>query len=242
MKFQYSGFDNIIISLKFLLENQGFLFIKKFNNIFLFIPKNELVISKLKAKENVICYLDKFIILLPESYTEQNQLWQDFYKLFGNEYETLVNKENNKECIELMLNVISVNKKNCKILDFGCGSGLSYGLNQTGKIFGYEPVSTMKYQAQNKGMTVFDSKEINQLPNEFFDAVFSSYVFHMGIVYEDIERIVPKLKQGGIWLANFYKEINLEAVNKIFSKLNFIQKKILTEDGRFGSVYEYRKQ
>lgn len=243
MKFQYDEYEAIIISLSYLFELEDIIFIKKFNNIFIFGSKNKKIFRELNTQKSVVYYLDKFIIVLPERYTTQNQLWQDFYQMFGNQYETLVNKKNNQECIELMLNIISFNTdRNCKILDFGCGSGLSLEIKHTGEIYGYELVDVMKNQAQNKGMIVYDSKEINNIPNGFFDAVFSSYVFHMGITNEDIERIIPKIKKGGLWVANFYKEINVNHVNKIFKDIGFITQKKLYGDERHGSIYEYRKQ
>ena len=129
-----------------------------------------------------------------------------------------------------------------KILDFGCGSGFSLLVRSSHDIIGYEPVEIMKCQAQKKGLTVFDKDNLRLIPNNYFDAVFSSYVLHMGIQKQDIKQIIPKLKKDAIWVANFYKGINEYYVNNLFIKLGFDINSIIENSERYGHMYEYSRK
>jgi SAM-dependent methyltransferase len=243
MKFQYNYNPPILITLKPPKNIQGVEYIGEFENISFYYIKSEDVFNKLMKVSNAVRYLDSFVLILPHDYNKQKMLWSTFYHVFGKRYEELVDKEHNIECIRMMLCQIMSGDKfhdNFKILDYGCGSGLSLLCEYGVEIVGFEPEKTMRHQAQQKGMMVFDENNIQNIPNEYFDAIFSSYVFHMGISETDIKLIIPKMKPKAVWIANYYKNINENIVNKFFLNNGFASKRV-DMDERFGHVYAYQK-
>jgi hypothetical protein len=108
-----------------------------------------------------------------------------------------------------------------------------------GNIVGYEPVFSMRQQARTKGLPVLGYREFNKLPNKYFDACFASYVFHMSVEERSIYQLTQKMKEDAVLVANFYKNINVERMNQIFSKLDYRVIRIMDLQERFGSIYEY---
>ena len=148
-----------------------------------------------------------------------------------------------------MSNVLYNHLKNsCKIissanlLDFGCGTGLSGEIGWECNLVCYEPIENMRKQALEKGLKVLDYLEFCALPNNYFDYVISSYVFHMGINEKHIDLLANKVKTGGIVIANFYKGINSEYITKLFIENGFCAKELKGCEKRFGYIYEYRKK
>lgn len=245
MKFQFNDKKKIVISLDTLTFEGKSQFVEIFNELYIYIVSDKKVICELYKLKNVICYLDYFILVLPSNYNEQQIMWRDFYEYFGENYELIIDKKNNIECIEMMLKYIEKEKKasnSCRILDYGCGSGISILANYKGEIWGYEPVERMRNQAKSKGMKVFFNDNLEKIPNNFFDAIFSSYVFHMAVNEEDIKRIFSKAKKNAFLVANFYKNINESYVNDIFMRNGFEIRQVKGEANKFGSVYVYRRK
>jgi SAM-dependent methyltransferase len=188
--------------------------------------------------------MDCFWLFLPDDYLQQAVLWRDFYRCFGEYYEDLIDDRWNIECIGMLVSHIDARTgfhRAKRILDFGCGSGLSTKVKVQGKILGYEPVDEMRKQAQQRGMELLTREEIQNMPDNTFDAVFSSYVFHMAVLDGDIELVLGRMKQGAIWVANFYKNINLEYVNAVFIRNGCRLKRLRVQEERYGAVYEYQK-
>lgn len=245
MKFQIDHEDKILISLDLLEDNIQLRFIEKFNYINIYVVKGAGIDCICRDKNDVINYLDRFILLMPENVEEKRKIWLDFYNYFAEDYEELIDKENNLKCIKTMMNYIE-NKLSLKeycCLDYGCGTGLSFTVKTRGRIVGYEPVATMRLMAQKRGMQVYTQDGFIDIPDNSIDAVFSCYVFHMEIEEQDIVFLFPKLKENALWIVNFYKGINEEYVNNLFVKNGFYVNKLEgIEEGRFGNVYEYRRK
>ena len=100
----------------------------------------------------------------------------------------------------------------------------------------------MREYATQKGMIVYSRKDLMRIPNEYFDAVFASYVFHMAVDESDIVKIVPKIKKKAVWIVNFYKGINEKYINSVFENIGFNVKRININTERFGHIYEYAKK
>lgn len=243
MMHQSSG-EMTVISLVNDLFIKDLVFREKYRHIYIYSTIAPNAIKMQIGKEHCIEYLDCFLIVLPEDYVLQSVIWEDFYTYYGDVYEGMVDVNNNIRCIKTLYSYIQ--KKICmtdrtNILDYGCGSGLAMNINIDCNLIGYEPNEKMRRQAINKGMKVLDSKQLYLLSNDYIDAVFSSYVFHMGIKGSDIELLRRIVRCDGIIVANYYKNINCNVVNDAFIHNGFTVKKINGFEERFGGVYEYRK-
>lgn len=248
MMHQSDKIPSLVVSTR-AIENVTCIKFKEMSHgLFIYLIENIALMDELRGvlvDETIIYYLDSFIIVLPDEYRKQNQLWKNFYKAFGSCYEEMIDVSHNIKCIEGMIsyinNAIGLDSSSM-ILDYGCGSGLSASISVVGSIIGYEPVYEMRIQACQKGLQTLDAREMELIPNHYFDAVFSSYVFHMAVSEDNIEKILPKMKPGAIWIANYYKGINESFVNNIFLKNDFQIRKVDDMQERFGNVYEYRKR
>ena len=229
--------EKIVISLVNDMHIEGLMLKKRYKHIYIFstVVPNE--IEKKIGKEYCVEYLDFFLIILPQNYDLQSILWEDFYTYYGDVYEKLVDINNNIRCIKALYSYI----KKSNILDYGCGSGFSISLNKNCNLIGYEPNEKMRRQAVQRGMKVVNRHQLSLLTSGYIDAVFSSYVFHMGIKTNDIEVLHKIIRRDGIIVANYYKNINSDIVNDIFMHNGFNVKKIVGFEERFGCVYEYRK-
>lgn len=243
MKFRFDSGDYYIISQKPIPESRNSWFLVKYQSLHIYATK-ELLLDQSCYKGTIIHYMDHFWLILPDDYFQQAVLWRDFYQCFGKYYENLIDDRCNIECIRMLVSHIDAGTESDQskiILDFGCGSGLSTKVPVQGKIVGYEPVEEMKKQAKQRGMELLTREDIQSMPDHTFDAVFSSYVFHMAVLEEDIELVLGRMKKGAVWVANFYKNINLEYINAIFRRHGCIQKRLRVQDERYGAVYEYQK-
>lgn len=244
MMHQFSS-EMIVITIVNDIIIEGLVFIKKYKHIYIYSTIFPNKIKTQIGRKHYIEYLDYFLIVLPDNYALQSIIWEDFYTYYGDFYENMVDINNNLKCIRNLYSYIkqTVNVTNVtNILDYGCGSGLSININATCNLIGYEPNEKMRKQAVAKGMKILDSQQLCSLPNDYIDAIFSSYVFHMGIKYSDIEILHRIIRRDGIIVANFYKDINYSYVNDFFIQKGFCVKKILGLDERFGCIYEYQKK
>lgn len=194
----------------------------------------------LVRERNGIYYLDRFIMLLPKDYSAQGLLWTEFYRIYGEKYEQLIDISKNLKSMKVMLDYI----KPCKgdiILDFGCGSGLASKLECEAKLLGYEIIPEMRKQARKKGYNILDEMTFHKLPEEYFDAGFANFVFHMSIEEQVVKEVVSKLKTGAVFLANYYKNLNSDRMNQYFQDAG-CNYNMLPYTGGLGTIYEYRKQ
>lgn len=244
MMHQFSD-ETMVISIVKDMFAGDLIFKKKYRNIYIYSTTYPDKIKKQIGRENYIEYLDCFLIVLPEKYELQSVIWEDFYLYYGDFYESMIDINNNINCIRSLSFYIQENIDMTyitNVLDYGCGSGLSVNIEVNYNLIGYEPNEKMRRQAVEKGMQVLDLQQFYSLPASYVDAVFSSYVFHMGIKEYDIEMLSRIIRKNGIIVANFYKGVNCLFVNDAFEKKGFNVKKVIGLDERFGCVYEYRKK
>lgn len=227
---------------------------KEYENIISFWKKGNLYISTIYdshflmsylSNKDTIRYLDHFILLLPHDTNKQSLFWSEFYKAFGLDYESLIDKDNNIKVIKGILNYLETITnlgKDSVVLDYGCGTGLAKSVTEKYKLIGYEPVFEMRKQALQRGYTALDYNQFVTLQDNLFDAGFASYVFHMTINEKEVHEIKNKLKKGSLFLANYYKNINSDVVNNMFKKFDFeIIKLDLKTYGLEDVVYGYKK-
>lgn len=240
-------FNNLkIVSLNYPTKYKDIFRFQKLGNLYVSDVNNMQYIDKIHSDISAINYLDHFIILLPSTQIKQAEFWLEFYKLYGEEYENIINIKKNIKSIQDMLHYIEMQCKldeNSVVLDYGCGSGIAKCVKVNYKLIGYEPVAEMRKQAIDRDYSVLDYNEFVELPNGFCSAGFANYVFHMSVSEKEIDEINKKLKPNSVFLANFYKSINIDSVNRIFKKYNYeIHRISLSSDNSGDAVYEYRKR
>ena len=242
MKYQYNRMI-IVSDHELVIETKELSFIEHNKSVYLYYINDNDVIALMRSeyKHRVIQYLNHFILLLPNDYTRQFNFWNNLYECIGDDYESLINVNINKACIKLMIDYIQDNRKisdDSLLLDFGCGTGISQYVHHKGKIIGYEPVYEMRKQAQMKGLSVYSC--IDKISEESLDAVFSSFVLHMGIQESEIQKVARKMKTNAIWISNFYDGINEDIINSYMLKTG-LRLTQLQEYNKIGRLYEYRK-
>lgn len=232
----------VVISTEKLVGIEGINFIKKYKHIYIYNTFSSKKIIAQIGEERCVKYLDDFIIVLPENYLRQWRIWDDFYSYYGNDYEKMIDVDCNIKCIKFLYSHIKSNlagKKSIFVLDYGCGSGLAYFIDK--KLIGYEPNEKMRMQAIRKGMQVLNYSQLCSLPNKSVDGIFASFVFHMGLQEREILILKRILREDGVIVANYYKNMNSLMLNKLFMKNGFSFKRLNGLEEMDGSVYEYRK-
>lgn len=244
MKLPFNFDSVVVVTYKYMEDNNRLLFRQKIGNFFFYTIQTGYSINEVTIRGHVLEYLDYFIIVLPSHYEEQRDFWKEFYEIIGRAYETLIDKTNNISCIDEMMKRINkhglIDEKTV-ILDYGCGAGLSQELGCSGEIVGYDFSNEMRRLARKRGMHVVDEKQLASLPDNYFDACFASYVFHMAIREDELDIMLKKLKENSIIIANFYKDLNVDIVNEFFEKRDYRILKVNEMSERYGSFYEYTK-
>ena len=116
---------------------------------------------------NVLHYLDRFFLILPDSVKEQQIFWERFYSLYSVEYLHMIDVIHNLSCMRYfreLLNECSILPPNFKILDYGCGPGLSLDIFGYEHLVGYDNSPKMLEQAKARGLNILSKKEFNSMP------------------------------------------------------------------------------
>ena len=161
--------------------------------------------------------LDQFY--LPEQHDAATT--DAFFTHIADDYDGLVYAERN---ISNLVNLLrEIGKRSgpgpLRILDFGCGTGLSSvavkridDITTSISMFGFDRCARMREIARRRGLQVFPAVTCVDLQNsgeaQLFDGVVASYVFHFGIddvCFSALHRI---LRSGGTLAGNYHKPTN----------------------------------
>ena len=193
---------------------------------------------------NALHYLDHFWILLPTSIKEQRVLWREFYRLYSPIYNQLINRPHNLLCLryfkQLLKEKLSTTM-NQRLLDFGCGVGLSADIFDPAKLVCYDSNEVMQHSSRERGLVTINELQFRDLAPNSFDGCFACYVLHLAISIDDLNQLARVLRKGGVIIANYYKGIHADRVNRIFRENGLTVEQIEDQQGRFGSIYVYRK-
>lgn len=193
---------------------------------------------------NAVHYLDHFWILLPTSIKEQRVLWREFYRLYSPIYNQLINRSHNLLCLHYFKQLLEdklIPTSNQRLLDFGCGLGLSAGVFDPATIVCYDNNEVMRNSSRERGLVTLNERQFRTLTPNTFDGCFACYVLHLAISIDDLNQLARVLRGGGVIVANYYKGINADRVNRIFREKSLTVEQIENQQGRFGSIYVYRK-
>jgi len=138
------------------------------------------------------------------------------FDLCADAYEMLVDVKRNISNIQNLLVVVLAAGKSgadtIKILDFGCGTGLSLVAlqslesNSVGRIqlTGMDRSPHMLQIAARRGLSVLTEAKWASLLAGTFHAVIASYVIHLGMSQDDCCAIAKQLIPGGVFVANYH--------------------------------------
>lgn len=189
-------------------------------------------------------YLNHFWLILPGSLEEEQKLWRRFYMIYGKWYDLLIDRENNIDCIRFLIGLLKQNtglKPDSKIIDFGCGNGLSGDVPCDCEIIGYDFNQHMRTESEKRGIQTINTNDFYSLPKESFDGGIASYVMHMAVEEKKLKKLTEILKPGAALAANFYKNLGYERVERIFGAVGLKAEKITNRETRYGIIYVYRK-
>lgn len=193
---------------------------------------------------NVLHYLDCFWLILPKLIIERRIFWKEFYNLYSNIYDKLVDSDHNINCICHFKNILEKRKlysPNSLIFDFGCGIGLSSHVFDNKHLFGYDSNALMEAKAEKCGLKIISRNQFQNIAEDSFDICIACYVFHLSIDEYEIVKLTNIIKRGGAIIANFYKGIEEERINQIISNCDLKIERVEYLNGKYGSIYVYRK-
>jgi len=193
---------------------------------------------------DILHYLNHFWLLLPDSVQEQQIFWSQFYSLYSTNYLDLIDSDHNLACMRYFKTLLAENAPlppDFKLLDYGCGPGLSVQVFEKQHLVGYDNNPTMLAEAAKQGLEVIYKEDFDNIQSCSFDGGFACYVLHMAIPETDIINLARAVKINGVLVANYYKDLGMERVTSLLEKLGFEGQKVDVQERRFGSVYIYRK-
>ena len=129
---------------------------------------------------SILHYLNHFWLLLPDSVQEQQTFWSQFYSLYSTNYFDLINPDHNLACIYYFKTLLNKNvhlSPDFKLLDYGCGPGLSTQILGVRHLVGYDNNPTMLAEATKRGLNVLDKEGFDKIQSCSFDGAFACYVF-----------------------------------------------------------------
>lgn len=172
------------------------------------------------------------------------------YELFINEFFTYISGvyeniiDTNRNCynirnLETIVKIKLPNSNKLKILDFGCGTGLSVGIiSDKHELVGVDSCEMMLQKARLRGLNAFNINELDiKYNSEYFDAIISSYVFHLIEDMTQLDLVWEKLRKYGLFVGNFHKNKNLENFVEYFREkchdISFYDENFYPENGRY---------
>lgn len=222
---------------------------RRFNGVMAFDVTGDaaaLVQLRASAIDDLPRIMDRFYLWTPRNAPEARQLLLDvLFELTAPDFSQIVHADQNQENIGNLVGAIAAHHDNLnglRILDFGCGPGLSAVVaTQLGAaIEGYDRCPSMRAAAQSRQLRVLTPEEFDNLPARY-DAAFASYVFHLNPLQADVRRLWDLLLPDGVLVANFHKDYRLTDVSVFLTSLGARVRTFECEGSRFnhGSYRSY---
>ena len=192
--------------------------------------------------------LHRFYVFLTGKPKENELVISQYFDYVAESYEQLIETQQNLTNIQFQLQYIlsKINIKKPKILDFGCGTGVSAIVtkafeSQYGEIeiIGYDISSAMLEKSKKAGLKTLNHRSLLKLKDHSLDGIFASYSLHFLTDVNILSLIWQKLKLNGIFTANFHKNINLDEVVS-FVKLKGGSITLIGEVGK-SQIYAFSK-
>lgn len=168
------------------------------------------------------------------------ELVQGYFDVVSSIYGDLTRSGLNAACYEHLLNEA---KRMTQViescLDFGCGPGTileSKVPAEVPVVAGWDFSPRMRSLARSHGLPVL--REVDFLQgSRLFDVVLAAFVFHYGTVSaSQLGHICQRLRIGGIFVANFHKDLGLDHFMSTLSRVPGLQVNLPNRSSAFGTV------
>lgn len=173
------------------------------------------------------------------------------FDLCADLYEQIIDRKRNLATISLLLDIAlaEIRSKKARVLDFGCGTGLSAEvvcmLNETGasiKLYGTDASQRMLRLASKRQIRTIPAPRWIVRSAPAFDIVISSYVLHYGITDVELSAIWHQLDMG-VFVANFYQgeKSSLDALDARLRSVGFVSERRPGRDETEGTIFVCHK-
>lgn len=134
-----------------------------------------------------------------------------FFDAIADRYESEIDAARNRANFRLLMQCAGIGAGS-RVLDFGCGPGLSLRADDGIQLIGCDISPEMRRRAQARGLLVIRPEHMGIVAG-IIDAVIASYVLHLAVPADDWLAAAACVRVGGRLAANFHKGRGLEAAD-----------------------------
>jgi predicted TPR repeat methyltransferase len=185
---------------------------------------------------------DYYLLYRHDNKVKYELFINEFFAYISGDYENII--DTNRNCyniknLETIVNNKLPDSNKLKILDFGCGTGLSVGvISDKHELVGVDSCEMMLQKARSRGLNAFNNNELNiKYNSKYFDAIISSYVFHLIEDMSTLDLVWEKLRNYGLFVGNFHKNKNLDIFVEYFREkchnISLYDENFYPENGRY---------
>jgi SAM-dependent methyltransferase len=168
-------------------------------------------IQQLPQNIEAVRLLDRhWLVYLRDDATGQRAAEACFFDRIARQYEVEVDPQRNYDNVRTLASLADVQPPD-KVLDFGCGPGLSIGVLAGCDVVGCDVSSVMRELAGANGLHTVSPYDLPDLELAF-DAMIASYVLHLAVPQIDLVNAMQCVRVGGKIAANFHKDRGLTMV------------------------------
>jgi len=168
--------------------------------------------------------LDRFWVVPQADARRQEMMLAFLFDTLAERYTDFVDVPRNVGNIRRLVGLLGppAQGRAHRVLDVGCGAGLSMPLvRELGiDIIGVDVSDTMRRLAVEAGLRVIDPQQLQAVRAGYFSGAFAAYVFHLDPQPSSLPEIMRVIDRGGVLAANFHKGMGYEEFASYASSLN----------------------
>ena len=169
------------------------------------------------------------------------------FDLCADLYEQIIDRHRNLATIKLLLDIALavIQRQKARVLDFGCGTGLSAEvvrmMNDSGaciELHGTDASQKMLCLASKRQIRTISADSWAERSAPQFDIVIASYVLHYGITDVELNAIWHRLDMG-VFVANYYQgeKSSLDVLNARLRNVGFVSERRPGRDQTEGIIF-----
>lgn len=209
-------------------------------------PRNRLVVSLGPEDGEALSWCDDYILVVPPIECLRNLFFNLFFDWIAETYEDVIDQERNVDNIKALLGLLlryEMVDSTSRILDFGCGTGLSMKATSMSyaDVYGYDVSNEMRRRARAAGIAVFENNEFLGC-NLQFDGVIASYTLHCRANMKLLTKAAEVIRPGGGIAANFHKGVGRDWAESAMREFGMETLSQSISEAGHGEVVLYRKR